>query len=252
VAVVNARFAREFFPGESPIGKRIAWRDWRDSPGGKAPWMTIVGVAADVKSATLQEPDAPAVYTPYPQRNQAWQRFGTLVVKWRGKPSPVWPAVREALAAVDPVLASIHPMTLDERVRRASAQPRFVAVLASAFGATALILALQGLFALLVFVVGERRREIGIRVAVGATGSDIVGLVLRTGAGLTVAGLVIGTLAAMALQKVVVGVLFEVRPTDPATFVFALLAFTATALAATAVPALRAARTDPVEVLRGD
>jgi putative ABC transport system permease protein len=250
VAVVNARFAREFFPGESPLGRRIAWRDWLDWRADAPAWMTIVGVAADVKSTSLRDEDAPAVYTPYVQRTQSWLRFGTLVVKARGEAAPLLPSVHAALREVDPALPLAAAMTLEERVGRALSEPRFLASGASVFGVAALGLALQGLFALLAFVVAERRPEIGVRMALGATSGNVLALVLRQGAGLTALGMALGALGALGLETGMASLLFEVKPADPITYAVVALAFGATALLAIVLPACRAARTDPVEALR--
>jgi predicted permease len=249
VAVVNQRFAREFFPGESPLGKRISFPD--HAPPGAAPtWMTIVGVASDVKAYALDEPDSRAVYLPYVQRQASWQRFGDLVVRAKGDPATLAQSVRDAVLSVDKTLPLAGVTTLETRHSEAAAQSRFNALALLAFGAVALFLALQGLFAILAFTVEERRREIGLRMALGAQAGHVLRLVIGLGLGLTAGGLGAGVLLSLALGRLVTGLLYEVRPTDPSVFAATALAFTLTAVLACGLPALRAARTDPARALR--
>ena len=251
VAVVNQRFARDVFPGESPVGHRIAFPD-HAPPGVPAAWMTIVGVASDVKAYALDEPDSRAVYLPYPQRQAAWQRFGDLVVRAKGDPGALAGAVREAVLSVDKTLPLAGMTTLEARHSEASAQSRFNALALLAFGAVALFLALQGLFAILAFSVEQRRPEIGLRMALGARAGDVLRLVFGLGLGLTAGGLLAGTLLSLALGRLVAGLLYEVRPADPAVLAFTLLAFSLTALLACGLPAMRAVRTDPARALRAE
>ena len=251
VAIVNERFARDFFPGESPLGHRIAFPDHAPS-GVPAAWMTIVGVASDVKAYALDEPDSRAVYLPYAQRQATWQRFGDLVVRAQGDPQALAGAVRAAVLSVDKTLPLAGVTTLETRHSDASAQSRFNALVLVIFGAVALFLALQGLFAILAFSVEQRRREIGLRMALGAGAGDVLRLVVGLGLGLTAGGLLAGTLLSLALGRLVAGLLYEVRPTDPGVLLGTLLAFTLTALVACGLPALRAARTDPARALRAE
>jgi putative ABC transport system permease protein len=142
--------------------------------------------------------------------------------------------------------------TLEARHSEASAQSRFNALALLAFGGVALFLALQGLFAILAFSVEQRRREIGLRMALGARAGDVLRLVVGLGLGLTAGGLLAGTLLSLALGRLVAGLLYEVRPTDPAVMAGTLLAFALTALLACGLPAIRAARTDPARALRAE
>ena len=251
VAIVNQRFASDFFPGESALGHRIAFPD--HAPRGvPAAWMTIVGVASDVKAYALDEPDSRAVYLPYVQRQAAWQRFGDLVVRAKGDPATLAGAVREAVLSVDKTLPLAGVTTLEARRSEASAQSRFNALALLAFAAVALVLALQGLFAILAFSVEQRRREIGLRMALGAQVGDVLRLVVGLGLGLTAGGLLAGTLLSLALGRLVAGLLYEVRPADPGVLALTLLTFILTALLACGLPALRAARTDPARALRAE
>jgi putative ABC transport system permease protein len=247
VAVVNERFARDFWPGRSPLGERISFR-WTESPR----WMTIVGVVADIKSTTVDAADVRAVYVPYVQRGTDWQRWGTLVLRTRSAPETFVRPLKDAVSAVDPTLALAEVRTIEERRWAQTAQQRFTAAAIAVFAAAALLVALQGVYALLAFVVEERRREIGIRMALGARARDLIGLVARRGLALTALGLAIGGALGLALGRFVEALLYEVEPGDPATFVAVAALLTAAALVACGLPAQRARRVDPMTALRGD
>jgi putative ABC transport system permease protein len=249
VAIVNQRFAREFFPGEATLGRRVAFPDHTEKPGDPPTWMTIVGISSDVKSYQLDEPDSRTVYLPYAQRTAVWQRFGDLVVRTSGEPTAMARAVRQAVLSVDPTLPLEGVTTLEARREELAAQPRFNAFALAAFASLAVFLALQGLFAILAFMVEERRREIGLRMALGAEARDILRLVVGRGLGLTLGGLAAGMLLSLGLGRFVAGLLYEVKPTDPAVFAASAFGFAAVALAASALPALRASRTDPMRAL---
>jgi putative ABC transport system permease protein len=249
VAIVNQRFAREFFPGEATLGRRVAFPDHTEKPGDPPTWMTIVGISSDVKSYQLDEPDSRTVYLPYAQRTAVWQRFGDLVVRTSGEPTAMARAVRQAVLSVDPTLPLEGVTTLEARREELAAQPRFNAFALAAFASLAVFLALQGLFAILAFMVEERRREIGLRMALGAEARDILRLVVGRGLGLTLGGLAAGMLLSLGLGRFVAGLLYEVKPTAPAVFAASAFGFAAVALAASALPALRASRTDPMRAL---
>jgi ABC-type antimicrobial peptide transport system permease subunit len=174
------------------------------------------------------------------------------VVRTKGDPQAVAGGVREALLSVDKTLPLAGVTTLRARFDKASAQPRFNALALLAFATLASFLALQGLFAVLAFTVEERRKELGLRMALGARGADVLRMVLRLGLGLTMGGIVLGVLLALALGRFLASLLYEVRATDPAILAAVALGFAATALLACGLPALRAARTDPMEALRDE
>jgi hypothetical protein len=211
--------------------------------------MTIVGLCADVKSYALDEPDSRTVYLPYSQRTATWQRFGDLVVRAQGDPAALAAAVRQAVLSVDRTLPLAEVTTLEARLSDLAAQPRFNALALAAFAALAVFLALQGLFALLAFMVEERRREIGLRMALGASTRDILGLVVGRGVALTLGGLLAGMGLALGLGRFLAGLLYEVRATDPAVFAAAAIGFGLVAVLASGLPAVRAARTDPMRAL---
>jgi putative ABC transport system permease protein len=248
VSIVNRRFAKLYWPSASPVGQRIAWRDWHGPEGPQ--WMTIVGVAEDVKSRSLDESDVLAVYTPYVQRQAAWQRFGTLVVRTKTEPHALARSIQEAVWSVDPTLPLAEVRTLEERRSQLAGPQRFNALALGLFAAVTLLIAVQGLYALLAYVVELRRREMGVRLALGARGRDVAGLVLRQGLGLVAGGLVAGVGLALAFARVLRGLLFEVAPTDPTTYAIAVATLLATGLVASGLPARRASRVDPAVTLR--
>jgi putative ABC transport system permease protein len=250
VAVVNQSFAREFWPNASALGKRIAWRDFGPTDGPR--WMTIVGVALDVKSRDLVADDTRAVYTPYVQRRVDWQRFGTLVVRSGVLPSALTPSVKKAVWSVDPTLPLERVATLQERRVRSSAQQRFNAIALGLFAGTALLIALQGIYAVLAWSVERRQREIGVRMALGADARDLSRLVIGRGLILVAGGLGAGLLGAWGLGRFIESQLFGVRPADPVTFAAVAIGLLATAFVACAAPAWRATRVDPATVLRSE
>ncbi|HJS58650.1 MAG TPA: ABC transporter permease [Vicinamibacteria bacterium] len=249
VVIVNERFARELWPQASPLGKRIAYRDFHD---GEPFAMTIVGVVRDVKGATLDGPDTRTVYSPYVQRRVEWQRWGALVARTRVDPAGFGRQFQQAVWRVDPAVPLENVETLEQKRVAMLAPQRFNAAALGLFAAVALGIAAQGLYALLAYAVELRRREIGVRMALGAGRGDVARIVVGGGVGLAVAGLTFGVVASLGLQRVVQSLLFEVEPGDPLTYASVALGLLLTALLAAALPAVRAARTDPAEVLRSE
>jgi predicted permease len=248
VAIVNQRFAAQHFPNESPLGRRIAWRDWRQE-GEQPRYMTIVGVVGDVKTATLDQPDVVTVYVPWVQRRVDWQRFGFVVLR-SDRAASMAGAMRSAVWAVDPSLPIADVQTMDERLSGSLGRQRFTAFATALFSTLALLLALQGVYGMLAFAVERRRREIGLRVALGARARDVANLVLSGGLRMAALGLLLGIALALLLGRSLQALLFEVGPTDPATYLAAGLVLVATTLAACLLPARRAATVDPVVALR--
>jgi putative ABC transport system permease protein len=248
VAIVNESFARLHWPQGNPIGQHIAFRDFGDASGPY--WMTIVGVASDIKGRALAMADQVCVYAPFLQRRIDWNRWGTVVVRASGEPAALVPAVRAAVSAADPDVPLQDVQTLRDKVARAAAPQRFNARVVSAFGLVALFLALQGLFGLLAFTVERSRREIGVRLSLGAAPRDVVRLVAGRGLALVAAGLALGLPAGYALARAASSVLFGVAPGDPATYALAGAALASAAALACLLPARRAARLDPSAILR--
>ena len=247
VAIVNETLASQTWPTGSALGHRVRWV----GAGDTAFWMTIVGVAGNVKSTTLTRGDRPAVYVPYLQRSESWQRFGTLVVRGGGDPGQLERAIRAAVRAVDPLVPVGRVAPMPTVRLRAMAQQRFDAIVLGVFSAAALILAVQGIYGTLAYVVEQQRREIGIRVAMGATPRTVRRVVVGRGMRLAVTGVVVGVVAAVAVARLASGLLYGVTASDPTTYLAVSVAIAAAAWLGALVPAVRASRADPLVALRG-
>jgi len=243
--VVNERFATAYWPGEEAVGRRLKFKGWDDDR-----WFTVVGVVADAKPADLSTEDTRAVYLPYAQRAPVWQRFGTLVMRTAGDPETFRRALQRAVWSVDPTLTLSGIETLVFRQGQSAAQPRFLAEVLSAFALAAVLLVVQGLYGLLAYVVTLRRREIGVRMALGATARGVARAIAGQGLTATAAGALVGLLGGFALRRVLGGLLYEVAPLDGWSIAGAGALLVVAALLASAWPALRAARLDPMVALR--
>ncbi len=244
--VVNQAFARAHFPGQDPIGNRITFSRTPDST---ALWRTIVGVIGDERQHSLAEPARPEVFATVDQEPR---RAMILVVRTEGPPTPLGPAVRRIVAGIDPALAITSIGTLED-VRAASlGRDRFLMVLIAAFAVVGLVLGLVGTYGVVAQLVRRRYRELGIRLALGAGAGQVRWLVLRHGVKLTLIGIAIGLAVATALTGAMRTLLYQVAPVDPVTFVAVPVLVLATAAVAAFIPALRASRAAPSEVLRSD
>ena len=246
VAIVNEEMVREFFPHESPIGVRIRWA----GDAGPPQWMTVIGVVADVKHSGLNQPTDPAVYTPFSQNDERWRHFMTLAIRTRGATSGLVGEVKNQVWSLDSQIPVSDVHTMDELMAVSLAQQRFNMLLLGLFAALALILAAVGIYCAMAYAVSQRTHEIGIRTALGAQRRDVLRLVMGDGAKITLFGIVIGIAGALALTRLMAGLLFEVKPTDPATFVAVAILLALVALAACYIPARRALRVDPLVALR--
>ncbi len=249
VAVINEQMAREFFAGRDPVGQRIALKKWDDQAKGDH-WLTIVGVVGDIRGTTLADADSRAVYVPYLQRRIWWERFGVIAVRTDGAPMAMAPAVKRAVGSVDPLLTVGQVRPLVEVHRGAAGRERFLAVILGLFAALSLGLVVQGLWSIVSFAVAERRREFGVRMALGSTGPGVLLLALRHALAPTLAGAGVGLGAAVALSRLIGTVLYDVSPTDPMILTAAATLLPLVALAAAAVPAGRAARLDPLTAMQ--
>jgi putative ABC transport system permease protein len=245
VAVVNQTLVDRFFPGENPLGRRIKVTQ------GDSAWREIVGVVSDVKARTLQERGSPQVYESYLQHGY-FNAFSVVARTTSDTPTSVVPSIRSILRSMDDELPLGPVQTLGEIVATTVRSQRFSTTLIGLFGAAALLLAAVGVYSVMAYTVGLRRQEFAIRVAHGASRSDILGLVLRGAAGMSLAGIAVGAVAAWALRRAMENLLFGVTPEDRLTYVAGTALLALVSLAASAVPALRAARTDPLVALRGD
>jgi len=242
-AMVNRAFAESAWPGENPLGKRF-----RLSPDDTAR-ATVVGVLASVKQRSLTEPDRAQLYLPHAQ---APARTLSLVVRTSGDPAGLAPAVRQAVRGQDPDLPVSSLSTMDEVVRQRIFEPRVYGGLFAAFAAVALLLAAVGLYGVVSYGVAQRRHEVGVRIALGASPSDVVRLVVGGGARLVALGLLLGVPTALLFARALRGALYGVSASDPATFASISVLLAAIALAATWLPARRAARVDPSIALRSE
>jgi len=213
-------------------------------------WATIVGVVGDVHHRGLARPPLPEIYFPFEQRpERTWEM--ALAVQADGGPTALGQQIREAVRALDPTIP-VEVVTMDGLLAADLAQPRFRATLLGAFAAIALLLATIGIFGVVSYAVGRRNREVSIRVALGSDRGSILKLILRDGMLPVLLGIAIGVAFAYALTRVLTSVVFEVKTTDPLTFIAVALVLAVVALAANYIPARRATRIDPVEVLRAE
>ena len=252
VAIVNQRFVARYFEKEDPIGRRISWQGWSPELDQHPKWMTIVGIAEDVRTADITGPDDVAIYAPYAQRPADWQRFGTLLVRTSTDPAAFGKSLRRAVWTIDPSLTVADVLTLEARRSQVLASRRFTSLLLAVFGGSALLLALQGIVSVLSYMVARRRRELGIRIALGASARDVLGDVLRHAARLTLAGLAIGLTAALALTRLIASLLYGVSATDAPTYAASALFVLGTALTVCLLPARKAMKTDPMTTLRAE
>ena len=254
VMVINETLAREAFPGQDPIGKRIACCE--PGPDGLPNWKEIVGVVKDVHAQGLDREPIPEFYLPMVQAPAAaWSwtdRTMTVAVRAQVDAISLMTPLRRALAEVDPALPLYNLGTMQGRLMDSLAQSRFSTMLLTVFGAIALILAAIGVYGVISYGVTQRTQEIGIRMALGARHADVLGLVVRHGVVLAGIGLAVGLTGALVLSSLLSSLLFLVSPTDPPTFATGMVVLTAVALLAAAIPARRAARTDPMVALRNE
>ncbi|PYM11134.1 MAG: hypothetical protein DME18_14760 [Verrucomicrobia bacterium] len=244
VALISESLAREKWPDQDPQGRVI---EFGNMDGDLRP-LTIVGVVGDVRQDSVEATPRPTIYVNYRQRPQTIQNI-TVVLHTSGEPTAVISAARQILKALDPKI----PLTFSTFTRVASLSLRaryFNVVLVGVFAGAALLLAAIGLYGLLAYGVTQRTREIGVRVALGAQRSDVLGLVLRQGMKLVGLGILAGIGGALALTRTLRSLLFGISPDDPLTFALISLLLAAVALLACYLPARRATKIDPMEALR--
>jgi putative ABC transport system permease protein len=244
VTVVNRSFANKVWPGQDPVGKRITFDDPHDKG---ASWLTVVGMVGDVRHQSLsQEPVAQA----YRAQLQEPMRTATLVVHSKADPRALAAPIRRQVQALDRDLPIDQVRTMQEIVDTSLAPNRFNTVLLGIFAGLALVLAAVGVYGVVSYTVTQRTHEIGIRMALGAQGEDVLGLVLRQGMKLALIGLALGLFAAFAATSKLQSLVYGVSTKDPWTFAIVALALAAVALAANFLPARRATRVDPLSALR--
>jgi len=244
VGIVNSEMVRQYFPNEDPLGKRVRW-----ARNPQIEWITIVGVVGDVKHFGLDQPEEPALYSPYTQIN-SWKRWMTFVVRTSSDPATMSAAVKQQIWKVDSQLPISKVLTMNEVAAASFEARRFNMFLLCVFALLALVLAAVGIYGVMSYVVTQRTAEIGIRMALGAQTVDVLKLVVRNGMTLALIGVVLGLGGAFALTRLMNTLLFGVTPTDKVTFGLVSLILVAVALLACYIPARRATRVDPLKALR--
>jgi len=240
VVIVNEAFARRFWPDQNPLGKHIVVGRW-PTPA------EVIGVAADIKNQGIDQDTQAQLYLPFAQL--PWGNMN-LLVRTAVAPQTMISAVRAQVAAVDPDKPVTKIQTVEEIMNDSRSQPRFTMLLLGAFSATALALAVIGIYGVLSYSVAQRRQEFGIRLALGAAQADILRLVVRHGVMLTITGIAIGLLAALLLTRLMSSMLYKVGTLDLATFLLTPLLFLCIALLASYLPARGATKVNPIEALR--
>jgi predicted permease len=242
--VVNEIMARTYWPGMDPVGRRFK----RGLLKSNAPWWTVVGVVEDMRQGGMDVPVRPEAY--FPSEQADFFRPDSLAVRTTGSPLSVANEVRQQIWAIDKNQPVANVTTLDELVDSSVAQPRMNTLLLGGFAGIGLLLAALGIYAVLSFAVTQRTREIGVRIALGATAQDVLRMVLANGGLLFLMGAAIGLAAAVAMSRLVSHLLFEVSPGDPVSYVSVVGVFAIIALLACYIPARRAAKVDPMVALR--
>ena len=243
VTIIDERLAREYWPDQDPIGKRIRF----GPPEDNEPWHTIVGVVGEVKHQRLDASTRKSVYLPFAQIPIGGS---SLAIRTSGRPQNLIAAVRAQVRELDPDIPLTRVMPMTDVVARSVWQPRLYTALFGVFAAVALILATVGIYGVMSYAVTQRTREIGLRMALGAQKQDVLKLVVGHGVVITAIGVGVGLVAAVALTRLMSSLLFAVSTTDPITFAAVSMLLAGVALAACFVPARRAAKVDPMVALR--
>jgi predicted permease len=246
LAIVGERIAREYFPGgpAEALGRRVRLSE-------RGEWLTVVGVVADIRQRGLDQGVQPMIYAPFQQERSGLVRFVSFVVR-TATPGSVVEGIRAEIRRAAPDLAIVGTLTMDEAVAASVAQPRFRTLLLLLFATAATLIATCGLYGLMAYAVTQRRREIGVRMALGAERGDVLRLVLGRALRIVVAGLVVGLAMAAGVTRVLRTFLFGVTPFDPIAFTIVTLLLMAVGLLAAWLPARRATRIDPCAALRAE
>ena len=242
VAIANRAFTNRYL-GEGPVlGRRVCLCE-----DGAAPWYTIVGEVADIRQSSVEEIPHPQIFVPL------WSFGGQeayIAVKTSGNPDSLIPSVRKALRRVDPMIAFADIRTMSQLMANATARRQFQTIVLFGFALAAVLLAMVGLYGLMTYSVAQRTAEMGIRVALGASPRHVFSMVIGEGARLIFLGMILGVGGALAMSRLLSSFLYDVKPTDPATFVTVALLLSGAALLACYIPAQRATRVDPMVALR--
>jgi putative ABC transport system permease protein len=246
VAIANEAFAREYYPGENVVGRRVRWAS------GGPEWITVVGLVPDIRGVSLDTGEVPALYVPYAQERNWWRMWMDVVVRTNGDPRALTPALRSAAARVDRTVPIARIRSMPDVVSVSMADRRFNLFLIGVFALLAIVLAAAGTYGVMAYLVTQRSHELGIRVAMGARPVEIMRLVMSHALTLGSVGTVIGLLAWWAVSRVLRGMLFGVTATDPGALIGSVATLLVMTLLACYGPARRAARVDPLIVLRSE
>jgi len=241
VAIINQAMAQTYWPNEDPLGKRFK------SVKAGAPWITVVGVIANARTQSLAQDEVPQIYL---NVYQTGAKRLAILLRGHLRSAAIADEVREQVQSLDPTLPVSGAQTLNETVSASLAQRRFSMEMVGLFALTALLLAGLGIYGVISYVVSERTQEIGIRLALGASRSNILRIVLRQGLGLAIVGAAVGLVCALIVSHLMASLLYGVRPTDPMTFAGVAFLFIGVAGLACYLPARRAMKVDPMVALR--
>jgi putative ABC transport system permease protein len=244
IALLNGAAARQYFPSVDPIGRQI-----HIGNDGKGNNRTVIGILGDTRENGLDAPMVPMVYYPL---QQGPEPIITLAIRTRGEPRALLPAVRRALAGVDPAVGFFAVRTMDELMAGTLARRRFNLDLLGGFAVAALLLSAVGLYGVIAYSATQRSREIGIRMALGAAGRSVVWLFFQEGLLLVGAGAAVGLASALALSRLLASQLYGIGSTDPVAFLAVAAVLAAVAALAVLIPARRATKVDPAIVLRSE
>jgi putative ABC transport system permease protein len=247
ILIINQTLARQYFPNQDPVGQRLQTGDADD----RSPWETVVGVVGDVRYQGLDAKPEPTIYVPYFEKGwTAWSREMFLVIRSTSNQSALMTAVRDTVWSLDKQLPIASVRTMDALLDDSVEPPRFRTVLLGLFAALSLVLAAAGIYGVISYSVQQRTSEFGIRMALGASLSDVLRLVLARGGKLALLGVAIGVPAALVLARFMSSLLFGIAPGDPLTFAGVTALLLLVAVAACYIPARRAMRVDPLVALR--
>ena len=241
VAVINRAMEQTFWSGQSAVGRRIKTNKT---------WITVVGVVDDVKNAGIEKPAGTELYLPLLQPTGSGSRTVYMTLRAKGNPTPLIGEVRRAVQEIDSAIPVSNVLLMDDVLADAEARPRFLALLMTLFSGVALAIATVGIYGVISYSVARRSKEFGLRMALGARRSDVLGLVMKQGAILTAIGILAGLGAAFGLTRLMATLLYAIKPTDPPTFLVVPMMLAAVALMASYIPARRATTVDPMKSLR--
>jgi predicted permease len=248
VAIITQQMARQYWPNESPLGAQVRW-----ARSDEVQWLTIVGVVGDVRHDGLDDEAYPAVYMPLTQKQMAWKRFNSIVIRTRAAdPTSSADAVQQAVWKTDPQLPITFLQPMEVVMAESVAERRFNMILLSLFAALALVLAVVGIYGITSYLVTQRTQEIGIRMALGAQPHAVLRMFISEGLALSAVGALIGAAGAFWTLRLAQGMLFQVGSSDPVAFAAAAAMLIMVAGVACYIPARRAARIDPMRALRLD